>query len=73
MTTVMWVLVAEINPKTAKAGLHNDDVVRVVSPCWAVELRCTIHIRLDVCDSFRAGHRLRALRRNRGVNPADLP
>lgn len=77
MTTVMWNSWLEINPKTAKKlGLHNDDVVRVVSPYGAVEVSVYVYpaIRPDVVAiPFGQGHTAYGrYAENRGVNPADL-
>lgn len=77
MTTVMWNTWLEINPKTAKKlGLHNDDVVRVVSPFGAVEVSVYEYpaIRPDVVAiPFGQGHTAYGrYAENRGVNPADL-
>lgn len=77
MTTVMWNSWLEINPKTAKKlGLHNDDVVRVVSPYGAVEVSVYEYpaIRPDVVAiPFGQGHTAYGrYAENRGVNPADL-
>lgn len=77
MTTVMWNSWIEINPKTAEElGLHNDDVVRVVSPFGAVEVSVYEYpaIRPDVVAiPFGQGHTAYGrYAENRGVNPADL-
>lgn len=77
MTTVMWNTWLEINPKTAEElGLHNDDVVRVVSPFGAVEVSVYKYpaIRPDVVAiPFGQGHTAYGrYAENRGVNPADL-
>jgi anaerobic selenocysteine-containing dehydrogenase len=77
MTTVMWNTWLEINPKTAKKlGLHNDDVVRVISPFGAVEVSVYEYpaIRPDVVAiPFGQGHTAYGrYAENRGVNPADL-
>lgn len=77
MTTVMWNSWLEINPKTAKQlGLHNDDVVRVVSPFGAVEVSIYEYpaIRPDVVAiPFGQGHTAYGrYAEKRGVNPADL-
>lgn len=77
MTTVMWNSWIEINPHTAEElGLHNDDVVRVVSPYGAVEVSVYKYpaIRPDVVAiPFGQGHTAYGrYAENRGVNPADL-
>jgi anaerobic selenocysteine-containing dehydrogenase len=76
-TTVMWNTWVEINPKTAaELGLHNDDVVLVISPVGALEAPVYIYpaIRPDtVAIPFGQGHS--ALGRyagGRGANPAAL-
>lgn len=77
MTTVMWNSWIEINPKTAEElGLHNDDVVRVVSPSGAVEVSVYLYpaIRPDVVAiPFGQGHTAYGrYAEQRGVNSADL-
>jgi len=77
MTTVMWNSWLEINPHTAEElGLHNDDVVRVVSPFGAVEVPVYKYpaIRPDVVAiPFGQGHTaFGRYAENRGVNPGDL-
>lgn len=77
MTTVMWNSWIEINPHTAEElGLHNDDVVRVVSPYGAVEVSVYQYpaIRPDVVAiPFGQGHTAYGrYAENRGINPADL-
>ncbi len=77
MTTVMWNTWLEINPHTAdELGLHNDDVVRLVSPFGAVEVSVYKYpaIRPDVVAiPFGQGHTAYGrYAENRGVNPADL-
>ncbi len=76
-TTVMWNTWVEINPKTAeKLGLHDDDVVRIVSPYGAVEASVYLYpaIRPDVIAMpFGQGHTAYGrYAEKRGVNPADL-
>jgi anaerobic selenocysteine-containing dehydrogenase len=76
-TTVMWNSWVEINPKTAeKLGLHDDDVVRIVSPYGAVEVSVYLYpaIRPDVIAMpFGQGHTAYGrYAEERGVNPADL-
>jgi anaerobic selenocysteine-containing dehydrogenase len=76
-TTVMWNTWVEINPKTAKKlGLHDDDVVRIVSPFGAVEASVYLYpaIRPDVIAiPFGQGHTAYGrYAEGRGVNPADL-
>jgi len=76
-TTVMWNTWVEINPKTAeKLGLHDDDVVRIVSPFGAVEVSVYLYpaIRPDVIAMpFGQGHTAYGrYAEGRGVNPADL-
>lgn len=77
MTTVMWNSWVEINPKTAEElGLHDDDVVRVVSPFGEVEASVLLYraIRPDVIAiPFGQGHTAYGrYAEGRGVNPADL-
>lgn len=77
MTTVMWGAWVEINPKTAeKLGLHNDDVVRIVSPFGAIEAVVYKYpaIRPDVIAlPFGQGHEaLGRYAAGRGSNPARL-
>jgi menaquinone reductase, molybdopterin-binding-like subunit len=67
----------EINPKTAEVlGLHDDDVVRVVSPFGAVEVSVYLYpaIRPDVIAiPFGQGHSAYGrYAEGRGLNPADL-
>ena len=76
-TTVMWNSWVEINPHTAEElGLHDDDVVRIVSPFGAVEVSVYLYpaIRLDVIAMpFGQGHTAYGrYAEGRGVNPADL-
>jgi anaerobic selenocysteine-containing dehydrogenase len=77
VTTVMWNSWVEINPYTAKQlGLHDDDVVRIVSPFGAVEVSVYLYpaIRPDVIAMpFGQGHTAYGrYAEGRGVNPADL-
>ncbi|MCS7010934.1 MAG: hypothetical protein NZL98_06170, partial [Anaerolineales bacterium] len=77
MTTVMWGSWVEIHPKTAEElGLHNDDVVRVVSPYGVVEASVYKYpaIRPDVIAlPFGQGHEaLGRYAAGRGFNPARL-
>lgn len=76
-TTVMWNSWVEINPHTAEElGLHDDDVVRIVSPFGAVEVSVYLYpaIRPDVIAMpFGQGHTAYGrYAEGRGVNPADL-
>ncbi len=77
MTTVMWNSWLEINPQTAEElGLHDDDVVRVVSPFGEVEVSVLLYraIRPDVVAiPFGQGHTAYGrYAEGRGVNPANL-
>ena len=76
-TTIMWNSWVEINPKTAEElGLHDDDVVRIVSPFGAVNVSVYLYpaIRPDVIAiPFGQGHTAYGrYAEGRGVNPADL-
>lgn len=77
MTTVMWNSWVEINPKVAEElGLHDDDVVRIVSPYGEVEASVYRYpaIRPDVVAvPFGQGHEaLGRYAAGRGSNPARL-
>jgi len=76
-TTVMWNSWLEMNPHTAEElGIHDDDVVRVVSAFGAVEVSVYLYpaIRPDVIAiPFGQGHTAYGrYAAGRGVNPADL-
>lgn len=76
-TTVMWNNWLEINPFTAdELGLHNDEVVKVISNHGEVELPVLIYpaIRPDVVAiAFGQGHTNNGrYASGRGANPADL-
>lgn len=76
-TTVMWNTWVEINPETAhELGLHNDDVVKVISEAGEVEAYVYLYpaIRPDtIAMPFGQGHSAYGrYAENRGVNPADL-
>ncbi len=77
MTTVMWNSWVEINPKVAEElGLHNDDVVRIVSPYGEIEASVYQYpgLRPDVVAiPFGQGHEaLGRYAAGRGSNPARL-
>lgn len=77
MTTVMWNTWVEINPKTAEElGIHNDDIVRLVSPAGQIEAVAYLYpaIRPDtVAIPFGQGHTaLGRFAEGRGVNPVVL-
>lgn len=76
-TTVMWNTWVEINPETAhELGLHNDDMVKVISEAGEVEAYVYLYpaIRPDtIAMPFGQGHSAYGrYAENRGVNPADL-
>lgn len=76
-TTVMWNTWVEINPETAhELGLHNDDMVKVISEAGEVEAYVYLYpaIRPDtIAMPFGQGHTAYGrYAENRGVNPADL-
>jgi anaerobic selenocysteine-containing dehydrogenase len=76
-TTVMWNTWVEINPKTAdKLGLHDDDIVRLVTDFGAVEVAVYRYpaIRPDVIAvPFGQGHTaLGRYAEGRGINPLNL-
>ena len=77
MTTVMWNSWVEINPQVAEElGLHDDDVVRLVSPYGAIEASVYRYpaLRPDVIAiPFGQGHEaLGRYAAGRGSNPARL-
>lgn len=77
MTTVMWNTWVEINPDTAdELGLHDDDVVVIVSPAGAVEASVYRYpaIRPDtIAIPFGQGHTaLGRYAEGRGANPLQL-
>lgn len=77
MTTVMWNSWVEINPQVAEElGLHDDDVVRIVSPYGEIEASVYRYpaIRPDVIAiPFGQGHEaLGRYAAGRGSNPARL-
>lgn len=77
MTTVMWNSWVEINPQVAEElGLHDDDVVLVVSPYGAIEASVYRYpaLRPDVIAiPFGQGHEaLGRYAAGRGSNPARL-
>lgn len=77
MTTVMWNSWVEINPKVAEElGLHDDDVVRIISPYGEIEASVYKYpaIRPDVVAiPFGQGHEaLGRYAAGRGSNPARL-
>ncbi|WP_322510207.1 molybdopterin dinucleotide binding domain-containing protein, partial [Anaerolinea sp.] len=77
MTTVMWNTWVEINPKTAEElGIHNDDIVRLVSSAGQIEAVAYLYpaIRPDtVAIPFGQGHTaLGRFAEGRGVNPVVL-
>ncbi len=76
-TTIMWNTWLEMNPETAhELGLHDDDVVKVISEAGEVELAIAIHkaIRPDVVAiPFGQGHTNNGrYASGRGANPANL-
>jgi anaerobic selenocysteine-containing dehydrogenase len=76
-TTVVWNTWVEINPEiAAELGLHDDDVVRVVSQFGAIEVPVYIYpgIRPDtIAIPFGQGHSAYGrYAQGRGANPADL-
>jgi anaerobic selenocysteine-containing dehydrogenase len=77
MTTVMWNTWVEINPQTAEElGIHNDDIVRLVSSAGQIEAVAYLYpaIRPDtVAIPFGQGHTaLGRFAEGRGVNPAEV-
>ncbi len=77
MTTVMWNSWVEINPETAaELGLHDDDVVKVISESGEIELPVYRYpaIRPDtVAIAFGQGHTAYGrYAEGRGANPADI-
>jgi anaerobic selenocysteine-containing dehydrogenase len=77
MTTVTWNSWIEINPHTAEElGIHNDDVVRVISSTGELEVTAYLYpaIRPDsVAIPFGQGHTaLGRYAEGRGVNPGGL-
>lgn len=77
MTTVMWNSWVEINPETAaELGIHDDDVVRVISDAGEIELPVYRYpaIRPDtVAIAFGQGHTAYGrYAEGRGANPADV-
>jgi len=76
-TTVMWNTWVEINPETAhELGLHNDDMVKIISEAGEVEAYVYLYpaIRPDtIAMPFGQGHTAYGrYAENRGANPADL-
>lgn len=77
MTTVMWNSWVEIHPETAaKLGIHDDDVVKIVSASGEIEAVAYLYpaIRPDtVAVPFGQGHSaLGRYAEGRGANPAAL-
>jgi anaerobic selenocysteine-containing dehydrogenase len=77
MTTVMWNSWVEVNPKVAEElGLHDDDLVRIVSPYGEIEASVYRYpaIRPDVVAvPFGQGHEAYGrYAAGRGSNPARL-
>jgi anaerobic selenocysteine-containing dehydrogenase len=77
MTTVMWNSWVEINPETAaELGIHDDDVVRVISDAGEIELPVYRYpaIRPDtVAIAFGQGHTAYGrYAEGRGANPTDV-
>lgn len=76
-TTVMWNTWVEINPETAhELGLHNDDMVKIISEAGEVEAYVYLYpaIRPDtIAMPFGQGHTAYGrYAENRGANPANL-
>ncbi|MBL8061924.1 MAG: molybdopterin-dependent oxidoreductase [Anaerolineales bacterium] len=76
-TTVMWNTWVEINPETAhELGLHNDDMVKVISEVGEVQAYVYLYpaIRPDtIAMPFGQGHTAYGrYAENRGANPANL-
>lgn len=76
-TTVMWNTWVEINPETAhELGLHNDDMVKIISEAGEVEAYVYLYpaIRPDtIAMPFGQGHTAYGrYAEKRGANPANL-
>jgi anaerobic selenocysteine-containing dehydrogenase len=77
MTSVVWGSWVEVNPKTAQElGIHQGDLVRVISPFGSLEAPAVLYpgIRPDVVAMpLGQGHAsFGRYAKNRGVNPVEL-